>query len=374
MSIIRLISRLFVGFVFIFSGFVKGVDPLGSTYKFTDYFTAFGMNWAEPLAFVLGILLSFAEFIIGIGLFFNLKIKTSAWGALLFMLFFTPLTFILALYNPVTDCGCFGDAMKLTNWETFWKNVIIIIPAIIVFAGRKNIKCFLTSKFQWIFIGVFTLFISSISYYSFNHLPIIDFRPFKVGTYLPEKMVYPPDAEPDVYETKFIYKNLKTGEEKEFDQTNYPWADTLNWAWVDSKSELVKEGYHPPIHDFTMNCGDEGDITDLVLHDNRFTFLLISHNLKKASLKNSDIINNIFDYCNTKNYRFISLTSSVQEDINKFANDAGAKYKFCSTDEITLKTIIRANPGLLLLHKGTVIAKWHYNDFPTINELKEIGL
>ncbi|OFX45372.1 MAG: DoxX family protein [Bacteroidetes bacterium GWA2_30_7] len=370
MKIVRIISRLFVGLLFMFSGFVKGIDPLGSTYKFTDYFQAFGMEWAEPIALVLGFLLSSAEFIIGFGLFFNLKLKFSSWGALIFMSFFTPLTLILAIYNPVTDCGCFGDALKITNWQTFWKNIIIIIPTIIVFVGRKKIKSVLTPMFQLAILATAFIGINLFSFYCYSHLPIIDFRPYKIGTNIPDKMTIPENAQQDVYETIFKYQNLKTKEIKEFNQTNYPWQDTLNWKWVDSKSILVKEGYHPPIHDFVIEIPNEGEITDLILEDENYSFLLIAYDLKKSFTSNQQLINNLAAFCNNSGYKFYCVTSSGEDEINNFKSLNNAQYTFCNADEIMLKTMIRSNPGLVLLKKGTVINMWHYNDIPTPDEFK----
>lgn len=370
MKIVRIISRLFVGLLFMFSGFVKGIDPLGSTYKFTDYFRAFGMEWAEPIALALGFLLSSAEFIIGFGLFFNLKLKFSSWGALLFMLFFTPLTLILAIYNPVTDCGCFGDALKITNWQTFWKNIIILIPTIIVFMGKNKIKSVLMPKFQLVILSIAFIGINLFSYYCYSHLPIIDFRPYKIGTYIPDKMIVPEGAPQDVYETIFKYQNLKTKEIKEFNQTNYPWQDTLNWKWVDSKSILIKEGYHAPIHDFVIESPEDGDITDLILEDENYSFLLIAYKLPESSTANQKEINELANFCNKTGYKFYCVTSSGEEEINKFKSINNVQYAFCSADEITLKTMIRSNPGLVLLKKGTVIGKWHNNDIPTVEEFK----
>ncbi|OFY89845.1 MAG: hypothetical protein A2236_03880 [Bacteroidetes bacterium RIFOXYA2_FULL_33_7] len=211
MRTIRLISRLFVGLLFTFSGFVKSVDPLGSTYKFTDYFTAFGMGWAESLSLPLAIILSTAEFIVGLNLIFGFRIKISAWLALLFMAFFTPLTLVLAIDNPVTDCGCFGDALILTNWKTFWKNIIILIPTLIVFFGRAKIKSYFSTIAQWSISVFLIVLIVGFQFYNLKHLPVIDFRPYSVGSYLPDKMVYPENAAPDEYKTLFYYKNTKTG-------------------------------------------------------------------------------------------------------------------------------------------------------------------
>lgn len=366
MKIIRTISRIFVGAVFIFSGFVKAIDPLGSTYKFIDYFVAFGMEWAEPFAFSLAIILSVLEFVIGISLFLGIKVKLNSWGALIFMVAFTPLTFILALYNPVQDCGCFGDAVILTNWQTFWKNIIILIPTIIIFISRKKIISIFKNIIDWSIIGAFSIIIIGVSIYCYQHLPFFDFRPYKVGTYISDGMIIPEDAPHAIYENYIYYK--KDEVVKEFTLDNLP---DSTWEWVESKSILIQEGYIPPIHDFSI-CSVEGDdITDLVLEDENYSFLLISYGLKESGTSAQEQINELAEYCNKNDYLFICITSSISEDIENFKNLTSATYDFYNMDEITLKTIIRSNPGLVLLKKGTIMGKWHYNDIPTIKELTE---
>lgn len=366
LEIIEIISRIFVGAVFIFSGFVKAVDPLGSTYKFIDYFVAFGMEWAEPYAFSLAIILSALEFVIGISLFLGVKVKLNSWGALIFMVAFTPLTFILAIYDPVQDCGCFGDAIILTNWQTFFKNLIILIPCIIIVVSRKKFKQIFNNITDWSIIGAFSIIIIGISFYCYQHLPFFDFRPYKVGTYIPDGMIIPEDAPKSIYKCYIYYK--KDGVVKEFSMDNLP---DSTWEWVESKSILIQEGYVPPIHDFTI-CSNEGDdITDLVLEDENYNFLLVAYNLKESSTTAQKRINELAEYCNKNDYLFICLTSSISEDIENFKNLTKAPYEFYNTDEITLETIIRSNPGLVLLKNGTIIGKWHYNDIPTIKELTE---
>lgn len=360
------ISRIIVGLVFIYSGFVKAVDPLGSTYKFIDYFNAFNMSWATGLSFGLAILLSAAEFIVGIAVLLNLKIKLSSWGALIFMIFFTPLTFVLALTNPVHDCGCFGDALILTNWQTFWKNIILLIPVLFLFIQRKNIQSKLNPIEQWIISGLFLISISWISIYSLNHLPLLDFRPYNVGTYIPDKMDIPEGAPADVWESHFIYS--KNGEEKSFTVNNLP---DSSWTFVDAKHELISKGYTPPIHDFSIVGNDGSDITDMVLASTNYNFLLVAYNLEKSSLKNQEKINKLAAYCQSMGYPFYCLTADGEEGVDKFISKTRATYPFYTTDEITLKTMVRSNPGLILIKEGTLLEKWNHNDIPEIENLSE---
>ncbi len=275
MKYLRIISRILVGLVFVFSGFVKGVDPLGSTYKFTDYFTAFGFDWAVPFAFSLAIFLCAAEFILGVILVFGIKPKLAAWGALLFMLFFTPLTLYLAIKNPVTDCGCFGEALIISNWATFWKNVVLIILVLIFFISRKKFKSIFNNITEWSIIAIFSLIMISISIYCYNHLPIMDFVPYSVGTHIPDKM----KGVPDEYKFIYYYKNKHNGSVKEFTDANNPWQDTLNWEYVKVDQIVTKKGIEAPIHDFNFFDEIGDDYTDLILADPTYTFLIVSYNL-----------------------------------------------------------------------------------------------
>ena len=233
-------SRIILGAVFIFSGFVKGVDPMGSAFKFSDYFLAFGMESLEPASLPLAFILSAAEFLIGISLFFNLKMRLGAWGILIFMTFFTPLTLILALTNPVTDCGCFGDAIVMTNWQTFIKNIILLPFVLIVFFMRKRQTVHFPDGYAWLGIILFASGFLAMEWYVYQHLPFMDFRPYSVGTNIPEKMSIPEGAEQDVYRTVLHYE--KNGEVREFNEENFPWQDTT-WTFVDSEHVLVNKGY-----------------------------------------------------------------------------------------------------------------------------------
>lgn len=364
------ISRIVVGVVFVFSGFVKGIDPLGSTYKFIDYFEAFHMQFLNFSAFPLAILLISMEITIGVSLLFNSKLKIVSWILLLFMIFFTILTFVLAITNPVSDCGCFGDAIIMTNWETFYKNLVLILPTILIFIKRKEISKSCCNKSQITII--ITAFVASIalSIYNYRHLPIIDFRPYNVGANITEKMSIPPDAPLPEYKTILKYK--KDDMIKEFDLNNLP---DSSWEWVETENIMISEGYVPPIHDFSIVSSDNDDITDIILSDTKFTFLFIAYDLSKASIKNTDRIQSIHLNCEQKsNCNLIGLTASLTEDIKNYKDKTGFTFTFYNCDPITLKTIIRSNPGLMLIKNGTILGKWHINDLPSVRELNEMFL
>ena len=362
------IFRVLLGFLFIFSGFVKAVDPLGSAYKFQEYFIAFGMPFMEPLTLPASFILSAFEFSLGVCILLGAYRKVTSFFTLAFMLVMTFLTLYSAITNPVTDCGCFGDALILTNWETFFKNIFLLAGAIVIFIWNKYITPVFTPKTTWLGVLYSYIFIFGISFYCYLNLPILDFRPYKIGANIPQLMEIPEGAPHDQYKKTYIYE--KDGVKKEYTIDNYP-ANDSSWVFVDAETKLVKKGYVPPIHDFTITTLYGSDITDIVLADTSYTFLLISPKFEKANDTDVDKINEIFDYSQIFDYQFYSLTASGTEEIFEWIEDVGADYPVCTTDETTLKTIIRSNPGLLLLKSGTVINKWHHRNIPQGDKLSK---
>lgn len=365
--------RLLVGGVFVFSGFVKAIDPLGFTYKIEDYLTAMSPFMAQfaPLAFTAAIILSAIELVIGLNLILGMRLKESNWAAAALMLFMTPLTLWIALTNPVHDCGCFGDAWVISNWETFWKNIVLSLLIGGIFFLQKSHKPFVIAKTQWIITAYSFIFSIGLSIYCYQHLPIIDFRPYKIGTNILKGMEIPDNAAQDSFDIKLIYS--KNGVEKEFTMENYPQDDS--WTFVDQKTTLLKKGYEPPIHDFTMET-ENGDITDSVLADTGYSFLVVAYDLKKSNLDNIDKLNKVYAFAKKHKYGFYVLTSSVPEHIEAFKTLSKTPYTIGLSDKITLKTIIRSNPGLLLIKDARVLNMWHNKDLPSFNaplEEDELG-
>lgn len=354
--------RFLLGITFIFSGFVKAVDPLGSFYKIQDYLTAFGMGgwFTDYIPLLCGIVLAAVEFSAGIFLFLGIRRSLATLLALLLMGVLTPLTLYLAIANPVSDCGCFGDAWVLTNWQTFGKNIVLLAAAIVAFKERKQIVRFITPKMEWMMSMYTFLFIFALSFYCLGNLPIFDFRPYKIGTDIKAGMEMPEGAKPSVFETRFILE--KNGKRQEFTLENYP---DSTWTFVEARTVLKEKGYEPPIHDFSMVELSTGeDITDSVLADKGYTFLLVAHRIENADDGNIDLINEVYDYSVEHGYKFYALTSSPEEDINEWCDRTGAEYPFCQMDDITLKTIIRSNPGLMLIKDGIILNKWSDNQIP----------
>ena len=374
MRLVKNLCRIIVGIVFIYSGFVKGIDPLGSDYKFTDYFNAFGMGWMNATTLFFSFALSLAEFLIGIALLFNLWVSRMAWGALLFMAFFTPLTLVLALTNPVSDCGCFGDAMILTNWQTFWKNIILLLLAIMIFVYRKEYKSSLPLVGQFSFLALAGAGMLCLSVYCYRHLPVLDFRPYAVGKNITEGMRLPEGTEPDQYEVTLKYKNKQTGEVLSFTEENYPWQDTLNWEYESSSERLVKKGYITPIHDLIIEHPTLGNITEEILEDDNHTILAVAYNLTQSDMQYQPAINRLAEYAQEKGIRFYGLTSSSERDIETYKKRYHVPYEFCTADEIQLKTMIRSNPGVIILREGTILDKWAGKDVPDVKELQDTDL
>ncbi len=374
MRLVKNLCRIIVGIVFIYSGFVKGIDPLGSDYKFTDYFNAFGMGWMNATTLFFSFALSLAEFLIGTALLFNLWVSRMAWGSLLFMAFFTPLTLVLALTNPVSDCGCFGDAMILTNWQTFWKNIILFLLAIMIFVYRKEYKSSLSLMGQFSFLTLAGAGMLCLSIYCYRHLPVLDFRPYAVGKNITEGMRLPEGAEPDQYEVTLKYKNKQTGEVRSFTEENYPWQDTLNWEYESSSERLVKKGYITPIHDLVIEHPTLGNITEEILEDDNHTILAVAYNLNQSDTQYQPAINRLAEYARKKGIRFYGLTSSTERDIEAYKKRNHVPYEFCTADEIQLKTMIRSNPGVIILREGTILDKWAGKDVPDVKELQDTDL
>lgn len=367
-SNILLIARIIFGLVFLFSGFVKAVDPLGTAYKISDYLEAFSLTSLDFLAFPASLLLIATEFTIGFNILFNVHLKASTWVASLFMLVMTPVTLYLAISNPISDCGCFGDAIVMTNWQTFYKNVVLCIILAIIAILQNHTRPWLSNWGAWIVTLLPILISFGISIYCYNLLPIIDFRPYKIGNNIIEGMQIPEDAPLDKYETTFFYE--KDGIEQAFTLDNYP-AEDSTWTFVRQESKLIEQGFVPPIHDFSI-ITEDGDITDLVLEDAGYTLLVISHKVEKASTKNIKCVKSTIENAKKAGAKVIWLTSSYSDDIEKFKSEYGINDTFGATDDITLKTIVRSNPGLVLIKDATVIEKWHHNSLPTKDKLNQL--
>lgn len=356
--------RFALALVFAFSGIVKAIDPMGTVYKLGDYAEAFGLAVPFGLLLIGAMLLIIWEYVMGICLFFGIYRRFHLVQMIAFLAVMTPLTYYLALHNPVTDCGCFGDAVVLTNWQTFGKNVVLLLMAIISLIGNKFICRIISERVQWLAFVYAVVSLMVFIPYSLRHLPIVDFRPYHVGANIIEGMTIPEGAPQDEYETLFVLE--KNGEQRTFTFDDYP---DSTWTFVSRENRLVSKGYVPPITDFYITDFNGEDFTWELLEQPGYTFLVVAPNLNRSDEGMLDVINDLHDYAKVNDYAFYMLTSSGAEAIAQWIDHTGASYPYLQADEILLKTMIRANPGLILLKDGTVIGKWSKADMPRDGQL-----
>ncbi len=388
MAILTHISRFLVGGLFIFSGFIKANDPVGFSYKLKEYFEVFTAavkdgnfefftGFFEGMAHIalpLAVILCASEIILGAMLLIGYKSNLTLWLLLGQIAFFTFLTFYSACFNKVTTCGCFGDFLVLKPWTSFWKDIVLLILITLLFAGRKNINPLTNPLVTNTLFILALLFSLGFPIYAIRNLPPLDFRAYKIGNNIKEKMKKGEGYQDAVIETGFIYENLKTGEKKHFDLKNYPWQDTLNWKWFATDNVVVKEAQSPPkITDFTVNTFDGVNITDSILNDKNYSFWLIMHDINLTANNETLIakINDFYKLATQSGYKIIALTASSAADVDKFKHTHNVLVDFAMVDGTVLKTMIRSNPGLILVKDGAVIMNWHHNNFPTFSDAKQ---
>ena len=321
------VCRLILAVAFILSGFVKAVDPLGTQYKIHDYLGAWGLASVVPdfMTLSASVVQSSAEFFLGICLLFAIRRRLVSLIVMILMVVMTLLTLWLAVANPISDCGCFGDALVLTNWQTFWKNVVLLAAAVIVWRYPLDMGRIISRSNQWIVMNYSAFFILVIiAGRSLYTLPQFDFRPYHIGT------------------------NLREGWQRMIDGEESPYAEF-----------------------FIESTEESEDITQQVLENEGYTFLMVSPHLEQADDSQFDALNRIYEYSQEHGYPFYCLTASGQRGITRWQDITGAEYPFCLTDETTLKTVIRSNPGMLLLKDGVIIRKWSHNALPTAEEMSQ---
>ena len=363
------LCRLALAATFIMSGYVKGIDPLGTQYKLQDYLAAMHLEGILPdwITLMAAVLLAAAEFLLGIMVLFAIQRRLVSKLMVAVMACMTALTVWIYAANPVKDCGCFGDAITLTNGQTLAKNIVLMACAAIMARWPLAMPRLISKSNQWIVVNFTALYILVTSLLCLYKLPVFDFRPYHIGADINKGMEIPKGAEQPEFATTFIMK--KGGVTKEFTLENYP---DSTWEFVDSKTVQTKKGYEPPIHDFSLTLNSTGDdITQQVLHDPGYTFLLVSPHIENADDSNCGDINQVYEYAQEHDVPFYCLTASTDKAIERWRDLTGAEYPFCTTDETTLKTMIRSNPGLMLIKNGVVIRKWSHNELPHTEDMTE---
>ena len=361
------VCRFVLAATFIFSGYVKAIDPLGTLYKLKDYAVAMSLNGLLPDWALVGVAIALGalEFALGVFMLFAVRRHVVSRITLAFMTAMTVLTLWIFVADPVKDCGCFGDALKLTNGETLLKNIVLSACAALVAWRPADMARFISRSNQWIVRYYTVAYIVITSVYCLYTLPIFDFRPYHVGMNIKQGMEIPEGAEQPEFESTFLLR--KNGETREFTLDNYP---DSTWEYVDTRTVQTKKGYEPPIHDFALTSCDTGeDITEQVLTKKGYTFLLVSPRLAVADDSNFGDIDQIYEYAEENGIDFYCVTASANDEIERWRDLTGAEYQFCNADETTLKTMIRSNPGLMLLKDGTIIGKWSHNALPQTDDL-----
>ena len=356
------VVRIFVGILFIISGFIKLNDPVGFSFKLEEYFSqgVLDLPFLTPFALAISILVVIVEVMVGVMLILGYKRKLTVWTLLAMIIFFTFLTFYSAYFNKVTDCGCFGDAIKLTPWESFTKDVVLLVLILIIYVGRKYITPLVNSKTLMSILYVSFIACVGYVYYVLNHLPVIDFRPYEIGKNIEEGMNTPADAPKAVFEYKWKF-NVNGNEEIYVTNGDYP---TVDGEFIDVETEEIQAGYEPPVHDFTIEQNGE-DFAAALLQEPKLV-MVIAYDLRKSNLEVFKEIKAVTDNALKAGYIVIGMSASGPDQTDALKKENNLAFDFYFTDETTLKTIVRSNPGVLVLEKGTIVQKLHYNDLENL--------
>jgi hypothetical protein len=379
---------------------VKAVDPIGFSYKLDEYFEVFAEDthrigilssfflWLKNISVYLSMFFCVLEMILGFMLVFGIQMELTAWLLLLLIVFFTWLTGYSAFTGKVTDCGCFGDALHLTPWQSFNKDVVLLVLILVIFAFRHRIKPVFQRMTGTVILLLAIALFSYLTIYSYKHLPIIDFRAYKVGNNIREQMTLPPGKLPDQYVTILTYKDKATGKAADYvmitnpdDQPQWlkeknlkalPWEDSV-WMngheFVSSNSELMVKGESPKITDFQVWNNNNEDLTSQVLDEPGYHFWVIAYDMDHTDKNSYAKINELAMESEKNKIPFVGLTATPYEKLDSIRHELNAMFPFYYADGTVLKTIIRSNPGLVLLKGPTVLGQWHYNDIPSYEEI-----
>ncbi len=358
MKVLVGISRIFVGVLFIISGMIKLNDPVGFSFKLKDYFApeVLNLEFLVPYALVIAIFVVIFEVLVGVMILIGYAKKFTLWSLLLMIVFFTFLTFYSAFFNKVTDCGCFGDAIKLTPWESFNKDLVLLVLILILFFGKKYIQPFFSKGIRSIVIFASFVGCLAFTYHVLQHLPVKDFRPYNIGANITDGMTIPEGAPKPIFDYNWKFK--VDGQEKIITTTgDYPQVDG-EFIGVDTKE--VQAGYEPPIHDFAIEREDTDYTAAFLAEDN--LIMILAYNLSMTEREGYAGVREMTNEALKKGYKVIGLSASSQEVIEELADQYKLNFKFYFCDETALKTVVRSNPGILELQNGTIMQKLHWND------------
>lgn len=358
------LARVIVGFTFIFSGLSKAIDPMGSAIKIAEYLNSFSWPGADTISLTMGMLLSSFEFLLGAFIIMGIYRRSTAILSFAFMTFMLPLTLYIAIFNPVADCGCFGEALSISNWETFFKNIVLMAAVTILLRWPRKQTHLFSRMGRWIPAGLALAGIIVFTIGNYRHLPIYDFRPYKIGASLQELTQTPEGAAQDEIEYSFVYE--KEGKRQSFGLDNLP---DESWTYIERSEKLIKEGYRAPVSDFIVLDG-EIDRTEELINQKGITLLLIAPNWSKARINKIDQIDALYEYAQQNGINFYGLSSSSSAELETWRFESGADYPTLFVDASVAQTIIRGNPGLVILKDGVIRAKVNDTDFPKIDQVE----
>lgn len=367
-------ARIAVGLLFIFSGLIKINDPLGFSYKLEEYFEVFHLSFLNSFALSMSVILCSLEIILGFALLIGVRAVSVAWGLLLLIIFFAFLTFYSAYFKVVQTCGCFGDAIPLTPWQSFSKDLVLLLLILVLFKNRRIIQPLFSKKTGDNLLLASALIAVAMGLYTYNFMPVIDFLPYKVGANILDEMKIPPGAQPDEFEVTYHLKNKKTGEtkvmtDKEYLKTNI-WKDN-NWGIEgSSESVLVKKGFAPKIRDLAIQDAQGNDYTKELLSSPFYNFIIVAYDLNHTDVAAMGRLNALAaTFTQNFNTRSVLLTSNSPKDAEAFSKANHLVMETFYADGVPLKTMVRANPGIFLMKNGTIINKWHYHSMPKYEDL-----
>lgn len=368
MKITTQISRILVGVLFIISGFIKANDTIGFSYKLVEYFEVFHtpvfIDYAVPIAMLICIF----EIMVGVVLLIGAYSKLNAWLLLLMIVFFTWLTGYSAVTGKVTDCGCFGDAIKLKPVESFIKDLVLLVFIVIIFIGHKHIKPLVNPTIQTIGISVALLVTTAFTLYTYMFLPKIDFLPYKVGNDIKALMTYPEGAARDSFEMVFIYE--KDGKQVELGMSDLGKIDDT-YKFVDRKDKLIKEGYKLPIHDFKLYDANNIEYTDTFLNDNNYKLVIVQKDVKASRQGTEAQLAKVSSDFQQAGFNVWGLTASAPEFVEAYRHEYQLAYNYYTMDATPLKSMVRSNPGVMLMKGNVVVKKWSSYAIPSMETLKK---
>ncbi len=370
MKIIANISRFLVGVLFIISGLIKANDPIGFSIKLDEYFVVFHTQFLSAGSVLMAMLICILEVGLGVAILMGYRMRMVSWLTLLLILFFTFLTFYSAYFDVVKDCGCFGDALHLKPWESFTKDVVLLFFVLIIFSQRNKIQPLINERISTLLTYAGLVLTTWFTYHCYAHLPMKDFRPYAIGKNILQGMQLPPGAKTDSVVMVFIYE--KNGQKVEVtpDKLGPITSDTA-YKFVDRVDKVIREGDKPAIHDFAIRDAEDNNLTNDYLTRPDYVFMLVAYDLETTDLKVQSKINDFVGLCQQKDVEFFGITSTIPTTTDKFRHEHQSMFPYYFCDATALKTIIRSNPGLVLLKNGTVIDMWHANDFPTFDEVNQ---